>query len=154
MGLCSFKGSRLVFYRESWGGGMTGKYGAVTVSRNPDGTETVFREESRMPREEPEITETRLPAAAGCLLRIQEIFDRKVFWLLRYSPRIPFKILDRENRYYLFRRENGAEWSCDNRHFLTPGFLEAVQEIRDLIRQSESGAGSPEVISRGADSPD
>ena len=126
-----FRKPRLIFYRESWGGGMTGRHGTLTVSENPDGTEIISREEFRMPREPPDLAVTRLPPASGCLMRIQEICDSRISWLLRYSPRIPFKILDRENRYFVLRREDGSEWSCDNRHFLPPGFLSAVLDIRD-----------------------
>ncbi len=147
-----FRKPRLIFYRESWGGGMTGRHGTLTVSENPDGTEIISREEFRMPREPPDLAVTRLPPASGCLMRIQEICDSRISWLLRYSPRIPFKILDRENRYFVLRREDGSEWSCDNRHFLPPGFLSAVQDIRDVIDRAEAG-GSPSEADSTSDSP-
>ena len=138
-----FKKPRLVFYRESWGGGMTGRHGEITVSETSSGAVIITRKEAG-----PGVAsrESSVIAAAGqnpaCLSRIQQIFADRVCRLLRYSPRIPFLILDKENRYYAFRWDNGREWSCDTRHFLTPGFMEAMREINEEIARAEE-SGTP-----------
>ena len=132
-----FKKPRLVFYRESWGGGMTGRHGELIVAESSSGS-VIIRKEAGPGiafLKSSVIAETGQDAA--CLARIQQIFDKRVCRLLRYSPRIPFLILDKENRYYAFRWDNGREWSCDTRHFLTPGFMEAIQEIHEEITRAE-----------------
>lgn len=148
-----FQKPRLVFFRESWGGGMTGRHGELTVAEIAPGIVIITRKETgpgAASRESPVIAETEQNAA--CLGRIQQIFDQRVCRLLRYSPRIPFLILDKENRYYVFRWDNGREWSCDTGHFLTPGFREAIREINEaIIRAEESGNPGPEQISDSGD---
>ena len=133
-----FQKPRLVFFRESWGGGMTGRHGELTVAGTAPGVVTIIRKEAGPGaafRKESVITVTGQDAA--CLCRIQQIFDKRVCRLLRYSPRIPFLILDKENRYFSFRWDNGREWSCDTGHFLTPGFREAIREINEAIIRAE-----------------
>ena len=138
-----FQKPRLIFYRESWGGGMTGRHGVITVTGTASGAVIIRREETG-----PGISSrcSSVIAAAGqggpCLVRIQQIFDKRVCRLLSCSPRIPFLILDKENRYYAFRWDNGREWSCDTRHFLTPGFGEAIREIHEEIARAEE-SGTP-----------
>ena len=146
---CLFRGGRLfqkprlVFYRESWGGGMTGRHGEITVSETSSGDVIITRKEAG-----PGVAsrESSVIAAAGqnaaCLTRIQQIFNNRVCRLLSHSPRIPFLILDKENHYYIFRWDNGREWSCDTRHFLTPGFGEAIREIHEEIARAEE-SGTP-----------
>ena len=151
-----FQKPRLVFFRESWGGGMTGRHGVITVTETESGTVIIRREENG-----PGVSSRcfSVIAAAGqgglCLARIQQIFDKRVCRLLRYSPRIPFLILDKENRYYAFRWDNGREWACDTRHFLTPGFMEAMREIdKEIARAEESGTPESDGIpASGAESP-
>ena len=139
-----FQKPRLIFYRESWGGGMTGRHGVITVTETDTGAVIIRREETG-----PGVSSrcSSVIAAAGrggpCLARIQQIFDKRVCRLLSCSPRIPFLILDKENRYYAFRWDNGREWACDTRHFLTPGFMEAMREIHEEIARTEEG-GTPE----------
>jgi hypothetical protein len=148
-----FQKPRLVFFRESWGGGMTGRHGVITVTETDTGAVIIRREETG-----PGVSSrcSSVIAAAGrggpCLARIQQIFDKRVCRLLSCSPRIPFLILDKENRYYVFRWDNGREWSCDTGHFLTPGFREAIREINEaIIRAEESGNPGLEQISDSGD---
>ena len=84
-----FQKPRLIFYRESWSGGMTGRHGVITVTETDTGAVIIRREETG-----PGVSSrcSSVIAAAGrggpCLARIQQIFDKRVCRLLSCSPRI------------------------------------------------------------------